>query len=1379
MIRKRFRRFINVLASLFLVLSLFSPVALAEENNIRSTKLENAVKQFSKVKEVINKQESIRNGKPSMAASLKKVDDDDWVDVIVQLSEAPVGLEKGKKLLKGSSFSSSEENNVVQKVQSQQTKFEKELSYKKVNYRKGHTYNKVLNGVSLTIKGKDLEKLLQIDGVVRVDPVEKRYIVSEKEETFKPLMDQSVPYLEIEKLWDMGYDGEGVKVAVLDTGIDYNHPEFEGVYKGGYNFVDHSNSIYARDREDNDPYETAPADRADGAPKERGSRSFETTHGTHVAGTIAGQGNGENGFKGIAPKVDLYAYRVLGAYGEGTSDDIIAGIEKAVEEEMDIINLSLGGGSPYEYTPDAIAINNAVLSGVIAVVANGNAGPDRETVGTPATAALAISVGNSIFSSKNQDEAINTFSSRGPSRPNYDIKPDVVAPGSNILSTVAAYGKDDPNADYSKAYESHTGTSMAAPHVAAVAALLLDANPEWDPFDVKVALSNTAKLLNTGKYDVFDQGAGRVQPFEAVTAEALAYVLDTTEIDGETRDHKKGTIPFGFVSPDTTVEKTIELRNLTNQASTYEVTVKNIKTPTGVEASVSVDQSSVSLGANGKATLKVTLTAGAGQANDGDELQGYIHISNGSTELSLPFAAVFSGEQTEEPRDELGEITDVYTKHEAFSPNNDGKRDSTAFYVDLEGYHERIEFYFYNLAEEDYTGAYMWVIGRIGTGVYDLPLDGTTYFDLETGKEAEMPDGVYTIDAVSINTFTGEIHSVKESAPFVVKTTEPEISLNEVQDAEVTGVVTDQFTEYTRLIAEYTEEEVDLNEYLETTYRVTDEEGSEVESGEVTLEQDGTFAVSLAELPSGEYTLNLKVEDAALNSTGKAVAVVVEGEEPGPEPEPEPEPAPIDMSLEPTTTEPTEGSVTVKVNVASEAEIVSLKWLAGERTVEDFANAGHEIDLELRAFEVTENGTYTVYAKNSDGTEAVATITIDNIVDPEPTPEPEPGEVTITLTPSTTEPTEGPVIVTVEVESEEEIVALKWLEGKKDVGAFADAGNNIDLETKTFEVTENGDYTVYAKNSADVEAVKTISINNIVDKEDPEPTPEPKPITIELTPSTTEETEEPVTISVNVDSEEELESLKWLVGEKSAGDFADAGNPIDLTTKQFTVDKNGTYTVYAKNSAGVEAVKTITIDNIVDKQEPTPEPIPVELVPETEEETEGPVTIIVNIPDEVEVVALKWLKGVKEVEDFANAGNKIDLENRTFEVTENGSYTVYVKDVNGVESVQTIVITNITDKPEDPEGPGDPKPGKPTQPGDNLEDPEKSGDSGDDTDKPGKDGDKGKGDSSKPIPKPTAVDDGQKLPSTATSNGNIFVLGLVLVIVSIGAYIAARSIKRA
>src|SRR5690606_14500578 len=154
------------LASLFLVLSLFSPVALAEENNIRSTKLENAVKQFSKVKEVINKQESIRNGKPSMAASLKKVDDDDWVDVIVQLSEAPVGLEKGKKLLKGSSFSSSEENNVVQKVQSQQTKFEKELSYKKVNYRKGHTYNKVLNGVSLTIKGKDLEKLLQIDGVV-------------------------------------------------------------------------------------------------------------------------------------------------------------------------------------------------------------------------------------------------------------------------------------------------------------------------------------------------------------------------------------------------------------------------------------------------------------------------------------------------------------------------------------------------------------------------------------------------------------------------------------------------------------------------------------------------------------------------------------------------------------------------------------------------------------------------------------------------------------------------------------------------------------------------------------------------------------------------------------------------------------------------------------------------------------------------------------------------------------------------------------------------------------------------------------------------------------------------------------------------------------
>src|SRR5699024_1512284 len=174
-----------------------------------------------------------------------------------------------------------------------------------------------------------------------------------------------------------------------------DHPDFEGVYKGGLNFVEHDDALYKKVRADDDPYETSPSERPEDAPKEKDGRPYYTTHGTHVSGTIAAQGNNSYNIKGIAPDVDLYAYRVLGAYGSGASSGIIDAIDRAVEEEMDIINLSLGGGSNSEESPDSIAINNAVLAGVTAVVATGNAGPGRGTIGNPATAALAISVGNS------------------------------------------------------------------------------------------------------------------------------------------------------------------------------------------------------------------------------------------------------------------------------------------------------------------------------------------------------------------------------------------------------------------------------------------------------------------------------------------------------------------------------------------------------------------------------------------------------------------------------------------------------------------------------------------------------------------------------------------------------------------------------------------------------------------------------------------------------------------------------------------------------------------------------------------------------------------------------------------------------------------------
>ncbi|MFP7479828.1 S8 family serine peptidase [Terribacillus saccharophilus] len=164
-----------------------------------------------------------------------------------------------------------------------------------------------------------------------------------------------------------GVTGQGVKVGVIDTGIDYTHPDLRKNYKGGFDVVDW----------DDDPMETTP---------EEGEA---TIHGTHVAGIIGANGK----MKGIAPDAEIYSYRALGPGGTGTSVQVIAAIEKAVEDNMDIINLSLGSSVNGPDWPTSLAVNKAVEMGVSVVTANGNEGPANWTVGSPATATKALSVG--------------------------------------------------------------------------------------------------------------------------------------------------------------------------------------------------------------------------------------------------------------------------------------------------------------------------------------------------------------------------------------------------------------------------------------------------------------------------------------------------------------------------------------------------------------------------------------------------------------------------------------------------------------------------------------------------------------------------------------------------------------------------------------------------------------------------------------------------------------------------------------------------------------------------------------------------------------------------------------------------------------------------
>src|SRR5699024_4293275 len=175
-----------------------------------------------------------------------------------------------------------------------------------------------------------------------------------KADKISPKMIDSVPQIGVDKLHDEGVTGEGIQVGVLDTGIDYHHPDLTGVYKGyrategedpatvdpdsvkGWDFIE----------DDADPMETTYDEWLEsGYPEfDQLGNSYYTSHGTHVSGTVAGQQEYDVDYavKGVAPDVELYSYRVLGPYGSGGMDGIIGGIDKSIQDGMDVINLSLG-----------------------------------------------------------------------------------------------------------------------------------------------------------------------------------------------------------------------------------------------------------------------------------------------------------------------------------------------------------------------------------------------------------------------------------------------------------------------------------------------------------------------------------------------------------------------------------------------------------------------------------------------------------------------------------------------------------------------------------------------------------------------------------------------------------------------------------------------------------------------------------------------------------------------------------------------------------------------------------------------------------------------------------------------------------------------------
>ncbi|RKQ34379.1 S8 family serine peptidase [Oceanobacillus halophilus] len=520
------------------------------------------------------------------------------------------------------------------------------------------TYELLFNGLAIQGDPKHLEKMESLEFIKAIHSVQTYQALpfsnlSDSKDA-APITDpskamQDENLVTPSTLNDTSYTGKGVKVAVIDTGIDYEHPDLAVNYRSGFDLVDL----------DDDPMET------------KAEQGMPTLHGSHVSGIIAANGD----LQGVAPDAEIYAYRALGPGGAGTSVQVIAAMEQAARDDVDVMNLSLGNTVNGPDYPTSVAVNKAVELGIPVVIANGNSGPNNWTVGAPATATKAFSVGAStnpqnvpflyerledkpialqmmvgseawnlerpypvvdgqsdmglrgkiallkrggeipfyelakeaenkgakaVLIANNEEELVRgsienaedpvsipvamlsqedgewllkekeerslfldtsyqevattiaPFSSRGPVTVNWNIKPDILAPGTNIISTVPG------------GYQALQGTSMAAPHVAGVMALMKEAHPDWSIEQLYGAIETTASPLVSEEGKLLDpiiQGMGIIQPQKAIDTETIIH--DAQLAFGKIEDYNE------------TKTLEVEIENTTNQDQTYSFDIPN------------------------------------------------------------------------------------------------------------------------------------------------------------------------------------------------------------------------------------------------------------------------------------------------------------------------------------------------------------------------------------------------------------------------------------------------------------------------------------------------------------------------------------------------------------------------------------------------------------------------------------------------------------------------------------------------------------------------------------------------------------------------------------------------------------------------------------
>ncbi|WP_105968679.1 S8 family peptidase [Streptomyces geranii] len=367
-------------------------------------------------------------------------------------------------------------------------------------------------------------------------------------------LDVSVPQIGAPEVWKSGYDGKGVKIAVLDTGVDTGHPDLAGKIAESTSFVP--------DQAVQDGH----------------------GHGTHVASTIVGSGAASDGrLKGVAPGAELLVGKVLGNDGRGQSSWIIAGMEWAAHSGARIVSMSLGGTATGASDVLSETVDELSAStGTLFVIASGNAGPSEQTVGTPGIADSALTVG-----AVDKSDKLAPFSSRGPRPGDFAAKPEITAPGVAITAARAAGTSMPGGTPVDDYYTAASGTSMATPHVAGAAALVAQAHPDWTGEQLKQSLASTARTNDVNS--VFEQGDGRVDAVRAVGQG----VFGTSALSfGEFQDGDSGV-----------VGKDVTYTNTTDQA--VELTISSSL------AAAAPGVGTVTVPAKGTATVPVTVDPAA------------------------------------------------------------------------------------------------------------------------------------------------------------------------------------------------------------------------------------------------------------------------------------------------------------------------------------------------------------------------------------------------------------------------------------------------------------------------------------------------------------------------------------------------------------------------------------------------------------------------------------------------------------------------------------------------------------------------------------------------------------------------------------------------